>query len=78
LWDALNAFIDTTQKRVNGTVDLRLYKGSVTVLGRFSPDSFYSIDAASFDSTAIDQTDAIGFSMYYGLQARMVRKKLNK
>ncbi len=75
LWDALNAFIDTTQKRVNGTVDLRLFKGSVVVLGRSSPDSFYSIDVVSFDSTTIDQTDAIGFSRYYGLQARMVRKK---
>lgn len=78
LWDALNAFIDTTQKRVNGTVDIRLYKGSVTVLGRSSPDSFYSIDVASFDSTTIDQTDAIGFSRYYGLQARMVRNNLQK
>lgn len=77
LWDALNAFIDTTQSRVNGTVDLRLYKGSVTPVGRASPDSFYSIDAASFDSTTIDQTHAIGYSQYYGLQARMVWKKNN-
>lgn len=78
LWDALNAFIDTTQARVNGTVDLRLYKGSVTPVGRASPDSFYSIDAASFDSTTIDQTHAIGYSQYYGLQARMVWKKNNQ
>ena len=77
LWDALNAFIDTTQARVNGKVDLRLYKGSVTPVGRASPDSFYSIDAASFDSTTIDQTHAIGYSQYYGLQARMVWKKKN-
>ena len=75
LWDALNAFIDTTQKRINGTVDLRLYKGSVTVIGRASPDSFYSIDIASFDSTTVDQTHSIGYSHYYGLQARLVRKK---
>ena len=75
LWDALNAFIDTTQRRVNGSVDLRLYKGSVTIAGRESLDSIYSIDVASFDSTMIDQTDAIGFSKYYGLQARMVWKK---
>ena len=78
LWDALNAFIDTTQQRVNGTVDLRLFKGSVTVLGRSSPDSFYSVDVASFDSTAIDQTFAIGFSQYYGLQARLVRAKSHR
>lgn len=78
LWDALNAFIDTTQQRVNGVVDLRLYKGSVTVLGRSSPDSFYSVDVASFDSTTIDQTHAIGFSHYYGLQARLVRSMQKK
>lgn len=78
LWDALNSFIDTTQIRVNGTVDLRLFKGSVTVLGRSSPDSFYSVDVASFDSKTIDQTHAIGYSHYYGLQARLVRAKLQK
>lgn len=78
LWDALNSFIDTTQQRVNGTVDLRLFKGSVTVLGRSSPDSIYSVDVASFDSTTIDQTHAIGYSHYYGLQARLVRSKLQK
>jgi len=78
LWDALNAFIDTTQQRVNGNVDLRLYKGTVTVLGRSSPDSFYSVEVASFDSKLIDQTDAIGFSHYYGLQARLVRAKTKK
>ena len=42
LYAALNAFIDTTQERVNGKVDLELYKGSVRVLGRSSPDAIYS------------------------------------
>ncbi len=75
LWNALNAFIDTTQQRVNGNVDIRLFKGSVTVIGRSSPDSFYSVDITSFDSTAIDQTHSIGYSHYYGLQARLAYKK---
>jgi len=73
LYAALNAFINTTQERVNGLVDLELYKGSVSVLGRSSPDAIYSSDLVSFDSASIDQCDAIGVSRYFGLQARMVR-----
>lgn len=72
LYWALTAFIDKTQERVNGTVDLKLYKGSVRVLGRSSPDTLYSDEYASFDSTTVDQCDAIGFSRYYGLQARLL------
>jgi argininosuccinate synthase len=75
LYAALNAFINTTQERVNGLVDLELYKGSVRVLGRSSPDAIYSSDLVSFDSASIDQCDAIGVSRYFGLQARMVRAK---
>jgi argininosuccinate synthase len=72
LYTALNAFINTTQERVNGSVDLELYKGNVRVLGRSSPDALYSNDLVSFDSSAIDQCHAIGVSHYFGLQARLV------
>ena len=78
LYDALNAFIDTTQKRVNGTVDLELYKGSVRVMGRSSPDAIYSSDLVSFDSATIDQCHAIGVSQYFGIQGRMVRQMQRK
>ncbi len=71
LYAALNAFINTTQERVNGSVDLELYKGSVRVLGRSSPDALYSNDLVSFDSSSIDQCHAIGVSHYFGLQARL-------
>jgi argininosuccinate synthase len=74
LYAALNAFIDTTQERVNGTVDLELFKGSVRVLGRSSPDAIYSSDLVSFDSATIDQCQAIGVSHYFGIQARMVKQ----
>jgi argininosuccinate synthase len=74
LFAALNAFIDTTQERVSGTVDMRLYKGTVTILGRSSVSGLYSDELVSFDSSAIDQTSAIGFSTYYGLQAQLHRK----
>ena len=75
LYADLNAFINTTQERVNGSVDLELYKGNVRVLGRSSPDAIYSSDLVSFDSASIDQCHAIGVSYFFGLQARMVRAK---
>ena len=78
LYAALNAFINTTQERVNGLVDLELYKGSVRVLGRSSPDAIYSGDLVSFDSASIDQCHAIGVSQYFGLQARMARQLQQK
>ena len=78
LYAALNAFIDTTQERVNGSVDLELFKGSVRILGRSSPDAIYSSDLVSFDSASIDQCHAIGVSHYFGLQARMVRQLQQK
>jgi argininosuccinate synthase len=77
LYLALNAFINTTQKRVNGMVDLELFKGSVRVMGRSSPDAIYSGDLVSFDSDSIDQCHAIGVSHYFGIQARMVRQMQN-
>jgi len=78
LYAALNAFINTTQERVNGSVDLELYKGSVRVLGRSSPDAIYSSDLVSFDSSAMDQCHAIGVSQYFGLQARHVHALAKK
>ncbi len=78
LYAALNAFIDTTQERVNGSVDLELYKGHVMVLGRSSPDAIYSDDLVSFDSSTIDQCHAIGVSQYFGIQARLVQQKKEK
>jgi argininosuccinate synthase len=78
LFHALDAFIKKTQERVNGTVELSLYKGGVRVLGRSSPDAVYSDDLVSFDSTSIDQCHATGVSYYYGMQARLVKQKREK
>ena len=78
LYTALNAFIDTTQERVNGKVDLELFKGCVRVLGRSSPDSLYSDDLVSFDSDTLDQCHAIGISHYYGIQARILKQRSKK
>jgi argininosuccinate synthase len=78
LYAALNAFINTTQERVNGSVDLELYKGNVRILGRSSPNALYSSDLVSFDSMSIDQCHAIGVSQYFGIQGRMVRQQQKK
>jgi argininosuccinate synthase len=78
LFADLNAFIDKSQERVTGTVKVKLYKGSLTILARSSPNSLYSVDLVSFDSQTIDQKDAEGFAKYHGFQARMYRKVMDK
>jgi argininosuccinate synthase len=74
LYEDLNAFIDSTQQRVTGTVTMKLYKGNVYIMARTSPNGLYSEDLVSFDSKVIDQQDAEGFSKYHGFQARLYRR----
>ncbi len=57
---------------------VRLYKGALTILARSSLNALYSEDLVSFDSQTIDQKDAEGFAKYYGFQARMYRKVMEK
>ena len=57
LYSALNAFIDTTQQRVNGKVDLELYKGSVRILGR--APGVRSTQATLYPSTVLRSTSAM-------------------
>jgi argininosuccinate synthase len=78
LYSALNSFVDTTQERVNGSVNVELFKGNVRILGRSSPDALYSGDLVSFDSTTLDQCHAIGISHYYGIHARMLQQRKKK
>ncbi len=73
LYDALNAFIDRTQERVTGWVKVRLFKGSVMPVARYSPYSLYKPELTSFDTTVIDQRFAEGFSRFHGLQGRVYR-----
>ncbi len=77
---ALQALIDETQKPVNGTVRLKLFKGTVSVLGRRSPDSLYDEDVATFedDRGAYRQEDAAGFIRLNALRLRMGAKKGRK
>ncbi len=69
----LQAAIDQSQHSVNGRVRLRLYKGNVSVIGRESPDSLYSMKVVTFedDQGAYDQTDAQGFIKLQALRLRL-------
>ncbi len=70
--EALDAFIDKTQENVTGTVRVKLYKGSCTVVGRKSPLTLYNPEIATFDAgTLYDQKDASGFMNIFGLQIKV-------
>ncbi len=73
---ALQALIDESQQPVNGAVRLKLYKGSVTVLGRRSPDSLFDESMATFedDRGAYNQNDATGFIRLNALRLRLAAK----
>jgi argininosuccinate synthase len=70
--EALDAFIEETQKNVTGTVRVKLYKGNCTVVGRKSPVTLYEPDIATFDASSLyDQKDASGFLRIFGLPLRV-------
>ena len=74
----LQALIDESQLPVNGTVSLRLYKGSVSVVGRSSQsDSLYDSEIVTFedDQGAYDQRDAGGFIKLNALRLRVGAKR---
>ncbi len=65
---AMDAFIDSIQTRVTGTVRLKLYKGNIIIAGRKSPYSLYREDLATFAEDAIyNQKEAEGFINLFGL-----------
>ncbi len=71
LREALDAFVETTQQNVTGTVTLSLYKGNVGIVSRKSEYSLYRTDLSSFTMGAsYDQKDAEGFIRILGLPSR--------
>ncbi|MGI0046054.1 MAG: argininosuccinate synthase [Nitrosotalea sp.] len=75
----LDMFINTSQKRVSGTVKLKMFKGSLRVVGRKSDYSLYSHDLATYGSgSTFDQTLAKGFVELWGLQSTEANKLLKK
>jgi argininosuccinate synthase len=73
----LQAAIDQSQEFVTGTVRVKLYKGSATVVGRKSPYSLYSLKHVTFeeDAGAYDQRDAQGFIKLNALRLRLLNKR---
>jgi argininosuccinate synthase len=72
LREALDAFIDVTQKNVTGTVRVKLFKGRCTAAGAQSPFSLYSGALASFKMGAeYNPADAIGFIRLFGLPMKV-------
>lgn len=71
LREALDAFVDSTQKNVTGSVRVKCFKGRATVAGTTSPKSLYSTKLASFTMGAeYTPSDATGFIKLFGLQMR--------
>ena len=75
--EMLQAAIDLSQEKVNGTVRLMLYKGAAHLVGRKSPDSLYSEQHVTFedDAGAYDQKDAEGFIRLNALRLRLLGKR---
>jgi argininosuccinate synthase len=72
LREALDAFVNATQRNVTGTVRLKLYKGSCWVVGRRSPYSLYREDFATFgEDDVYNQKDAEGFINLFGLPLKV-------
>jgi len=72
LTDALMAFMDKTQETVTGTVKVKLYKGSCTVVGRSSPNSLYDKGLATYDEDdTFNHQLAKGFIALWGLPVKV-------
>lgn len=72
LMKELNAFIDTMNNKVTGTVKLKLYKGNVYVVSRESKYALYDLNLATYDKGHIfNQAASSGFIELWGLQTKM-------
>lgn len=72
LREALDAFIDVTQKYVTGSVTVKLYKGNMQVVSRKAKNPLYWEELATFDKDEIyNQKDAEGFINLFGLPTKV-------
>ncbi|MBD3229198.1 MAG: argininosuccinate synthase [Candidatus Lokiarchaeota archaeon] len=79
LMDNLNAFIDKANEKVNGSVTLKLYKGSAQVVGRKSDWLIYDYNLATYEGfSTFNEKASYGFIELWGLQTKMshqIKKK---
>jgi len=72
LREALDAFVQSTEQNMTGSVRLKLYKGNIILVGRKSPHSLYREDYVTFDEDDVyNQKDAEGFIKLYGLPMKV-------
>jgi argininosuccinate synthase len=78
--EMLQAAIDKSQEFVTGTVRVKLYKGSATIVGRSSPYSLYDQDLVTFEEGAVayDHRDAAGFIKLNALRLRTLARRGQK
>jgi argininosuccinate synthase len=78
--EMLQAAVDKSQELVTGRVKLKLYKGSVGVVGRESPYSLYDQDLVTFEEGAVayDHRDAEGFIRLNALRLRTLGQRKKK
>ena len=70
--EAYDAFVNTTQERVSGSITLRLHRGTVSIVGRESPHALYDERFVTFgEDDVYQQNDAAGFIRLYGLSQRV-------
>jgi len=75
----LEAFISLTQKKVDGEVKMKLYKGNLRVTGRSSANSLYDYAMATYEaSSTFDQTASSGFVELWGLGSRTAFRALQR
>ena len=77
LREAIQAFVESTQKYVTGEVKMRLYKGNIIKAGTTSPYSLYNESLASFTTGDLyDHHDADGFITLFGLPLKVRAMKM--
>ena len=78
--ELLQTLIDKSQEFVSGSVRVKLYKGSASVVGRTSPCSLYDQDLVTFEEGAVayDHRDAAGFIKLNALRLRTLAKRARK
>ncbi|MEX0301831.1 MAG: argininosuccinate synthase [Leisingera sp.] len=78
--EMLQAAIDASQTHVSGTVRVKLYKGSVNTVGRWSENSLYSEAHVTFeeDAGAYDQKDAAGFIQLNALRLKLLAARARR
>jgi len=82
LKDALDAFINEINKKVIGSVKLKLFKGSAEVVARESPYGIYDLNLATYETAStFNQKLSYGFIPLFGLQSKMgflIKKKIQE